>query len=104
MRRLARPGTVLLVAGVVLLGAAAVHRLTAPASQRVLGDRAAFARYVAGRPGSFGPVHVMHVRGDRVCSTHRHPAYRLCGTVHRRPDGVRVFAPQPLPHRRGARR
>jgi hypothetical protein len=94
MRRIFRPGTVLLVAAVVLLGLAAAHRVTAPSSPRVMADRAAFARYVASRPGRFGPVRVTRHKADLVCAVHVHPRYRLCGSVHRRPDGVGVFRPR----------
>jgi hypothetical protein len=94
MRRILRPGTVWLVAAVVLLGLAAAHRVSAPASPRVMSDRAAFARYVAGRPGHFGPVHVTRHTADLVCAVHVHPRYRLCGSVHRGANGVGVFRPR----------
>jgi hypothetical protein len=95
MRRILRPGTVLLVAGAGVLGLAAQHRVTSPDSPRVLSDRAAFSRYAAGRPGRFRAIHVKAHGVDVVCAVHSRPRYRLCGTVRRRADGVRVFTPRP---------
>jgi hypothetical protein len=93
VRRILRPGTVLLVAGIVLLGIAAVHRVSAGATPRVLSDRAAFARYAATIPGRFQTAHVIRRSQDRVCAVHVRPRYRLCGIVHVAADGTRVFRP-----------
>ena len=93
MRRILRPGTVLLLAGTALLGIAAEHRVTAGASPRVLSDRAAFARYVATQPGRFRAPHVIRGTVDEVCAQHIRPRYRLCGTIHKTADGTRVFKP-----------
>jgi hypothetical protein len=78
----------------LVLAVAGWHRAAAPASPRVLSDRAAFHRYVAGRPGRFGRVRVFRHTVDVVCAHHAHPRYRLCGRVWRGPDGVRSFHPR----------
>ena len=89
-----RFGTLLLVAGILVLALAAWHRAAAPVPPRVLADRAAFHRYVAGRPGHFGRVRVFRHRVDVVCAHHYQPRYRLCGRLWRGPDGVRSFHPR----------
>jgi hypothetical protein len=75
----------------LVLAVAAWHRAAAPVSPRVLSDRAAFHRYVAGWPGRFARVRVFRQSIDVVCAHHYHPRYRLCGRVSRGPDGVRSF-------------
>jgi hypothetical protein len=89
-RRL-RLGDVALALAVAVLAAATVahYHVLADEKARTSAARAAFARYVAGRPGTFDRGEVKHLRRvDVLCALHRpapgRPAdYSLCATVAR---------------------
>lgn len=94
MRARRRTADVLLVAAMLLLAVAAVHRIRAASAEhrRRVADERTFARYVAGYPGQFVRLRVTAISGyDLTCARHRRtpsrPAdFQLCARV---PHGAR---------------